>query len=421
MRVLIVGGGGREHALAWAISRSPGVEMVAASPGNPGTEVLGPRVSGAVPAEWVRIATELRIDLAVIGPEGPLVAGAADALRAAGVAVFGPSAEASRLEASKVFAKQFMLRHGIPTAEFQVFSSADDAKAFVRTRSKPMVVKADGLAGGKGVLVPSTVAETMVAIDRVLTERDFGDAGGRIVLEERLIGPEVSVMAIVDGKRWFLLPLSRDHKRLEDGDRGPNTGGMGAIAPLSGLDPQLVAEVEQRVIAPTVAGLRAEGMPFVGCLYAGLMLTSTGPRVLEFNVRFGDPETQALLPLLSGDVAGLLLSAARGALAPECARVENRVAATVVLAAPGYPRAPQTGQLITGLDSLPPDCLAFHAGTARDSSGRIVVAGGRVVALTGIGSSTATAIARAYTAIEQVHFPGMHYRRDIGSNTKDNE
>jgi phosphoribosylamine--glycine ligase len=421
MRVLIVGGGGREHALAWAISGSPGVREVVTSPGNPGTDVLGPRAPGTIPEEWVRIAAERRIDLAVIGPEGPLVAGAANALRAAGVAVFGPSAEASRLEASKVFAKEFMVRHGIPTAEFEVFSEAQAAKDFVRHRACPMVVKADGLAGGKGVLVPSSITETLAAIDLVLTERAFGAAGSRVVLEERLTGPEVSIMAIVDGERWFLLPLSRDHKRLEDGDRGPNTGGMGAIAPVPDLDPGLVAEVERSVIAPTVAGLRAEGMPFIGCLYAGLMLTADGPRVLEFNVRFGDPETQVLLPLLTGDVAGLLISSATGNLDSKRAQVVAGAAATVVLAAPGYPRAPRVGQVIEGLDSLPAECTAFHAGTARDASGRLIVAGGRVLALTGRGASVAEAVVTAYTAAERVHFSGMHLRRDIGLSTNGGE
>lgn len=414
MRVLVIGGGGREHALAWAMRRSENVELVVSAPGNPGCAALGPIHGASNAAEILALARELAVDLVVVGPEVPLVAGLADDLRAAGLAVFGPSAAAARLEGSKVFAKQFMARHGIPTAGFSVFDDAERACAFVRAAGRPMVVKADGLAAGKGVFVPGDLKETERAVRSLLVDRLFGAAGERILVEERLEGPELSITAVVDGERWLSLPPSRDHKRLLDGDRGPNTGGMGAIAPVPGISGGLLEEIDQGILAPVIAGMAEAGTPFTGCLYVGLMLTAAGPKVLEFNVRFGDPETQVLMPLLEGDVAGLLASAARGRLEADRVRLASGSAATIVLAAPGYPSAPQKGSPIRGAEELPAGVELFHAGTRRNAAGQLLTAGGRVLCLTGLGESLDEALNTTYAAVQGVHFVGAHYRRDIG-------
>ena len=419
MRVLIIGGGGREHALAWAIERSPGVSALHITPGNPGTALLGSNQPGGDADQTVRLAEELEIDLAIVGPEAPLVAGLADRLRAKRIAVFGPSADAARLEGSKVFAKRFMRENRIPTAPFEVFDDAEAARAFVRSAGTPLVVKADGLAGGKGVLIPRSPEETLAAVDRVLVDRAFGDAGGLVLLEERLSGPELSVMAIVDGRRWLSLPPSRDHKRLLDGDEGPNTGGMGAIAPVPGLDSALLDKIDREVIDAVVSGMTLRGTPFVGCLYAGLMLTPEGPRVLEFNVRFGDPEAQVLLPLVEGDFARLLLSAAHGEIDTGAVTIREAAAATVVLAAPGYPAGPRGGMPIAGLDKLPPDLIAFHAGTSFGEDASVIASGGRVLSLTSTAPNLEGALSRAYRGTELVRFEGAHYRRDIGRPPSD--
>ena len=419
MRVLIIGGGGREHALAWAIERSPGASAIHTSPGNPGTALLGSNHPGGDAEQILELTARLEIDLAIVGPEAPLVDGMADRLRASGIAVFGPSAVAARLEGSKVFAKRFMRDNAIPTAPFEVFDDAEAARAFVRSAGMPLVVKADGLAGGKGVLVPPSLDETLEAVDRVLVDRAFGDAGARVLLEERLAGPELSVMAIVDGRRWLSLPPSRDHKRLLDGDQGPNTGGMGAIAPVPGLDPNLLEMIDQDVIGAAVRGMERRGTPFAGCLYAGLMLTPEGPRVLEFNVRFGDPEAQALLPLVEGDFAHLLLSAAHGEIDPGAVTIRDAAAATVVMAAPGYPARPESGMPIEGLDDLPPDLIAFHAGTSFRGDARVIVSGGRVLSLTATAPDLEGALSRAYRGAELVRFEGAHFRRDIGRSSCD--
>ncbi len=415
MRVLIVGGGGREHALAWGLKRSPSVDLVATCPGNPGTAALGPtHPTPSRQEELVQLARNLESDLVVVGPEAPLVAGLADSLRQAGIDVFGPSAAAARLEGSKVFAKQFMEGCGIPTARFGVFDDAERAHDFVRHSEVALVVKAEGLAAGKGVLVPSTEDETHRAVDRVLVERAFGEAGARVVLEERLSGPELSLMAVADGRNWLCLTPSRDHKRLLEGDAGPNTGGMGAIAPVGGIGASELSDLERRVIEAALRGMEDLGTPFVGCLYAGLMLTADGPRVLEYNVRFGDPEAQALLPLVEGDLGLLLRSAARGALEADTVRLVEGAAASVVLAAPGYPAEPRRGLEIGGVDDLPEKVVAFHAGTARRADGALVTAGGRVLALTALGDDLQGALETTYAAIERVHFEGMQFRADIG-------
>ncbi|WP_437622508.1 phosphoribosylamine--glycine ligase [Sorangium sp. So ce1151] len=425
-RVLVLGSGGREHALARAFARSPSVAEVIVAPGNAGTRAEGGAgrapirrvdLASMSPDEATRLAVRERADLVVVGPEAPLCAGVADALAAAGVAVFGPSGEAARLEGSKAFLKEFAARHGIPTAPFQIARSYDDAARIIRERGAPIVVKADGLCAGKGVVVATTVEEALAAAKDMLVDRRFGDAGATVILEDAIQGEEASLHAISDGHAIFVLPAARDHKRVGEGDTGPNTGGMGAFAPSARVTPALTARVEREILRPTIDGMRAEGRPFRGVLFAGLMITPAGdPVLLEHNVRFGDPECEALMELLEGDVAELCASAAAGALDPAAARVApGRHALTVVLAARGYPTAPTTGDAIRGLDAAAAVEGAFvnHAGTA-ERDGAIVTAGGRVLAVTAAGESLAEARERAFRAAGAIDFDGKVLRRDIG-------
>lgn len=416
MKVLVVGSGGREHALAWAIARSSGVEGLHVAPGNAGTAAIARNVD--IPATDVEalvgFAHEHRIDLTVIGPEAPLNAGIVDRFRAAGLVCYGPVAAAARLEGSKAFAKEFMLRRGIPTAAFAVFDIAARAKAFARTLGLPVVIKADGLAAGKGVIIAATTGEADRAIDGMLVDRQFGDSGGRVVVEEFLAGEEVSVHAMCDGDRAVLLPSSQDHKRAHDGDTGPNTGGMGAIAPVPWMTDDDMRLVQRTVIQPVLDGMIAEGTPFTGTLYAGLMWTRSGPKVLEFNTRFGDPETEVLMPLVADDVAALFLAAATGRL-PERVAIRPGSAATVVVASQGYPDCYTTEVPIAGLDHTARDgCIVFHAGTKREGDGRVVTAGGRVLAVTGWAGDLRGALKAAYDGVARVHFEGAFCRRDIG-------
>lgn len=408
---------------------------VLVAPGNAGTRAAAApgrapirRVAAAVaggnnaltPDEVTRLARAERVDLVVVGPEAPLCAGVADALAAAGVLVFGPSREAARLEASKVFLKELASRHGIPTAPYRVARAYDQAEAILRERGAPVVVKADGLCAGKGVVVAATLDEALAAARDALVERRFGDAGSAVVIEDVIPGEEASLHAITDGEAICVLPAARDHKRVFDGDLGPNTGGMGAFAPSGRVTPALLARIEAEILRPTLEGMRAEGRPFCGVLFAGVMITPAGdPMLLEHNVRFGDPECEALMELLEGDVAELFASAAAGALRPEAARVApGRHALTVVLAARGYPAAPETGDEIRGLDAVSAmeaeGVVVHHAGTA-ERDGAIVTAGGRVLAVTASGSSLAEARARAYRAAEAIDFAGKHFRRDIAA------
>ncbi|MBI4957239.1 MAG: phosphoribosylamine--glycine ligase, partial [Myxococcales bacterium] len=364
------------------------------------------------------VARAARADLVVVGPEAPLCAGTVDALAADGIAAFGPSRAAAALEGSKVFLKRFVERHKIPTAAFLATSDFAEAERYIRGRGRDVVVKADGLCAGKGVVVPSSPDEACAAAHAMLVERRFGDAGASIVIEDRLAGVELSVHAICDGERLFVLPVARDHKRVGDGDRGPNTGGMGAVAPVA-VDAALTERIATRVLAPTLAGMRQEGRPFRGVLFAGLMVDAAGePWLLEHNVRFGDPETQALLALCEGDLAELLAGAARGALDPSAVRVvPGRCSVALVLASRGYPERPETGAPIEGLEAAAaiPETTVLHAGTAEED-GRIVTSGGRVLTVTSTAESPAEARARAYRAAECIRFEGMHYRRDIGAD-----
>ena len=416
MKVLMVGGGGREHALAWKMSRDePGLDLVAA-PGNPGIAELGRCV--AVPAGDVdglaALARAERPDLTVIGPEAPLAAGLADALRAGGHAVFGPDAAAARIEASKTFAKQLMLDAGVPTARAERHTDIAGARRAARAFGAPLVVKASGLAAGKGVVVCRTLDEADAAIASMLGEHAFGAAGDEVLVEEFMEGEELSLFALTDGTAAIPMLPAQDHKRLGEGDAGPNTGGMGACAPVSPGTPALVAECVERIIVPTLRALRERGAPFRGLLYAGLMLGDAGPRVVEFNCRFGDPETQALLPLLDDSLLDPMLAIARGeAVAGGSLRWSGRHAVATVVAAAGYPDRPVAGTRIT-LPAPEPDVHVFHAGTARAADGTLVSAGGRVLAVTAVADTLAGAQRASARVAGAVGLAGAQFRRDIG-------
>ena len=417
-RLLIVGSGGREHALSWGLRRCPSVDAVWIAPGNGGTGDQQVPIAESDADGLLRHCRAEAIDLVIVGPEAPLAAGLADTLREAGIAVFGPGADGALLEASKAWAKQLMQDAGVPTARHWAVSSEAEALAVLEQVDCPLVVKADGLAAGKGVTVADSIAETQVAIEEAFGGR-FGAAGTHLVLEERLQGPEVSVFALCDGERMVLLPPAQDHKRLEEGDRGPNTGGMGAYAPAPLLDQDGLEQVRRAVLEPTLKALRERGIDYRGVIYAGLMLTAKGPQVIEFNCRFGDPECQTLVPLLGEELAQVLQACAHGRLdlAPTLT-IDNHCSACVVAAAKGYPNATRTGDAIAlNLDS-DGQVQVFHAGTRRDPSGNLVSSGGRVLAVVAQGQDFDTAFAAAYGGLDQVHFDGIHYRRDIGHQVR---
>jgi phosphoribosylamine--glycine ligase len=420
MKVLLVGSGGREHALAWALARSPDLRALDCTRGNPGIAGLARCLD--LPdnvAALARHAADERYDLVVVGPEAPLVAGLADRLAAHGVPVFGPSAAAARVEGSKAFAKRFCERHRIPTASFRVFDDADEAERHLRSEADyPLVVKADGLAAGKGVVLADAPDEALRAANEMLRDGRFGGAGRTIVVERRLTGRETSFFVLADGERWVELAACCDYKRLGDGDLGPNTGGMGAYSPASHLDPATRQTIRERIVAPTIAGLAAEGAPYRGVLYIGLMLTADGPMVLEYNARFGDPETQVLLPRLDGDWLPLLAGAAAGRLPAGEIRWRDEAAVCVVMASLGYPGSYATGRPIAGLDraSALPGVHVFHAGTARGAGGAVVTAGGRVLGVTALGPDVARARARAYDAVASIRWDGEHHRGDIAAD-----
>jgi phosphoribosylamine--glycine ligase len=418
-KVLVVGSGGREHALALRLLESPSVAEVLVAPGNAGTlkpppDLASKRLVG-VAGSALEIAVRERPDLVVIGPEGPLCAGLVDELTAAGFLAYGPTRSAAALEGSKAFMKDFANRHGILTARHRVVRSASELDAALADFSEPPVVKADGLCSGKGVVVADSHDEARSAALDMLSGQRFGQAGQTLVLEQRLRGPEASVHAICDGERFFVLPAAQDHKRIGDGDRGPNTGGMGAYAPAPVVSPELSDYIANRVFAPTLRGMAAEGRPFRGTLYAGLLIAEGKPWLIEFNVRLGDPETQPLLAIVEGDWGEALAQAAAGKLATDALRVSGDSALSVVLAAAGYPQSPRLGDAITGLDAAEavPGVRVHHAGT-RLEGGQVLTAGGRVLAVTARAPSFIEAHRRAYEAVSKIQFAGMQYRSDIG-------
>ncbi|HKN07919.1 MAG TPA: phosphoribosylamine--glycine ligase [Pseudomonadota bacterium] len=420
MNVLVVGGGGREHALAWRIAQSSRVAKVFVAPGNAGT-ALEPgltNVALTAVADLVDFARAESVGLTVVGPEGPLAAGIVDAFRAAGLRIFGPTRAAARLESSKDFAKAFMRRHGIPTAAYQSFADAVAAHAYVDLRGAPIVVKADGLAAGKGVVVATDLGTAHAAIDAVLAADQpaiaHNEGGARVVVEDYLGGEEASFIVMVDGRHVLSLASSQDHKRLEDDDRGPNTGGMGAYSPAPVVTPTVHARIMREIILPTVKGMSADGVPYTGFLYAGVMIDEAGtPRTLEFNCRLGDPETQPIMLRMKSDLVGLFERALEGTLDGCAVEWDRRAALGVVLAAAGYPGDSHKGDPITGLDSAPTDCKVFHAATALGAGGP-VTAGGRVLCVTALGETVRQAQRNAYEAVAMIHFEGMQYRKDIG-------
>jgi phosphoribosylamine--glycine ligase len=420
VKILVLGSGGREHALVWRLRRDPDVTEVLAAPGNPGMRDEARCVAAdlADPASLLALARAERVGLTVVGPEAPLERGIADLFRAENLPILGPSRRAAALEWSKSFAKNFMSRHAIPTARFAVCETVDAAMAVIAEGAFgfPLVIKADGLAAGKGVVLAGDRAEAEAAVRASMLDGQFGDAGATVVIEECLTGPEVSFFALCDGRRAVPLSTAEDHKRIWDDDRGLNTGGMGAFAPSPRVTPALSEEIMRRIVNPVLSGMLAEGAPYVGFLYAGLMLTDSGPKVIEFNVRFGDPEAQVVLPQLEGRVAHALLSAARGHL-PEAPsfRVSPDRTVGVVIASAGYPASSDTGRRIHGLDGARavPNALVFHSGT-RGETGAIDTAGGRVLTVVGRGPTYVDAMATAYAALGFIRFEGMQFRRDIG-------
>lgn len=424
VNVLLVGGGGREHALAWKLAQSPRIgKLWTTDPQNPGLASLAAAVDVPVdyrkPFRLQRFCDNNRIGLVVIGPEEPLSLGLADALAEPGRVVFGPSAAAARLESDKAWCKQLVRNASVPMAEGRAFTDYRAAKAYVETREEPPVIKASGLAKGKGVVVPETMAEALAALERIMVKLEFGDAGRTVVIEERLEGPEASVLCLVDGRTIYVMEPCQDHKRLGEGDTGPNTGGMGAICPGGITDDALLNQIQAEIIVPTIDALRREGIEFRGVLYAGVMLTPAGPKLLEFNTRFGDPECQALMVRMESDLLELMLATGRRKLDESEIRWSNDAVCCVVLASAGYPERPRTGLPIEGLDAAAacPGVVVFHAGTLREAGadGRIVTAGGRVINVVARGRTLAEARRRAYEACDLIRFEGKTYRRDIGA------
>ena len=416
MKLLVIGSGGREHALAWRLTQSPRVQKVFVAPGNGGTAREDGIENVAITAipDLIEFAQKTGIAFTVVGPEAPLAAGVVDAFRAAGLKIFGPTQAAAQLESSKDFAKQFMQRHGIPTAAFGTFTDAAAAHAYIDAQGAPIVVKADGLAAGKGVVVASTTDEAHAAVDAMLSGNSMGDAGHRVVIEECLVGEEASFIVMVDGENILPMATSQDHKRLLDGDTGPNTGGMGAYSPAPVVTPEVHAKIMREVIRPVVSGMKADGIPYTGFLYAGLMIAPDGKLgTLEFNCRFGDPETQPIMMRLKSDFTVLLEAAINGKLDQIEAEWDRRCALGVVLAAAGYPDSPRKGDAITGAETHGNDFHVFHAGTAIQGD-QVVTSGGRVLCVTALGDSVKIAQTRAYAVAEEIAFDGCQMRRDIG-------
>lgn len=414
LKILLVGSGGREHALAWKLSQSPRITQIYCAPGNAGIAQIAQCVPLRVDdiPSLVKWAVETQIDLAIIGPELPLTLGLVDALEQEGIKAFGPSGKAALLEGSKAFSKELMHKYRVPTACYGVFTNAVKARDFAREIKGPWVVKADGLAAGKGVIICSTIEETFAAIDQVLVSKAFGSAGDKLVIEEFLEGEELSLMAFCDGKTVIPMASAQDHKRVYSGDLGPNTGGMGAYSPAPLASAELVRKVHETILAPVVKAMEKEDRLFKGILYAGLMITEKGPQVLEFNVRFGDPETQVVLPRLDTDLVDIILAVTEGTLANVEISWKPESCVSVVMASGGYPGNYEKGFPITGLEEVPPDVLVFHSGTDRKGN-ETVTAGGRVLAVTALGSSIRQAVDNAYIGVAKISFKGAHYRDDI--------
>lgn len=416
MNILVIGSGGREHALVWKIAQSRHASKIYCAPGNGGISEIAECVSIKVSDldGLLRFAQEKKIDLTIVGSEEPLTLGIADKFTEHGQSVFGPSAKAAEIEGSKVFSKQLMKKYGVPTADFEIFSDAALAKEFVRSKNRSFVVKADGLAAGKGVIVAGNVQETLDAIDLIMSDKKFGSAGHKIIIEEKMTGEEASVFAVTDGKEYVFLPAAQDHKRIFDGDRGGNTGGMGAYAPAPAVTTEILEQVERTIIRPVIRGMESERRLYKGVLYCGLMLTDKGPKVVEFNCRFGDPECQVLMPLIDSDVVELFLAAAKGGLKEHALRLNAMAATCVVLASGGYPDAFEKGKTISGLEkTLSPGTTIFHAGTQK-SGEKFITSGGRVLGVTAFTDTIAGSIQKAYETASRISFEGMYYRKDIG-------
>lgn len=416
MQVLVIGGGGREHTLVWKLAQSKKVTKLYAAPGNPGMKDLAECVDLDIAdldglADW---AEKHAIDLTVVGPEAPLVAGIVDVFKARGLTIFGPSAKAAEIEGSKIFSKELMEKYGVPTAFFKVCDNLADAKAFVEEKGAPIVIKADGLAAGKGVVVAMTKDEALAALDEMMGAHKFGSAGNRVVIEEFMEGEEASLLAFTDGRTIVPMLAAQDHKRVNDGDQGPNTGGMGAYCPAPVMTDALKEKTVKEVLRPIVDALAKEGRPYSGCLYAGLMIKGDSVKVVEFNARFGDPETQVVLPLLKSDLAEIMVACANGTLTPDLVEWSDKAAVCVVMASGGYPASYKKGIPITGLKAANAmdDVVVFHAGT-READGKILTNGGRVLGVTAVADDIPSAQQKAYDAVDKIHFDGAHYRQDI--------
>lgn len=417
MKVAVIGGGGREHTLAWKLAQSPSVDKLYAIPGSAAMSEVAQCVDIALSDldAITDYAKNEGIDMLVVGPEVPLTEGIADLAQSKGLAVFGPNKAAAQMEGSKVFAKNLMKKYHVPTAAYASFTYGDAAKAYIKEQGAPIVVKADGLAAGKGVVVAQTEAEAIEAVNAMMEDRIFGASGGRIVIEECMVGEEASLLAFVDGKTIVPMISAQDHKRIFDNDEGPNTGGMGAYAPAPVVTPEIRKEVEEKILKPVVDGLKQEGITYQGCLYAGLMITADGPKVVEFNCRFGDPETQAVLPLLDGDLAQIMYACAKGTLTADMVHWKDAAACCVIMASAGYPASSHKGDVISGLDAVDKeDVMVFHSGTAK-KDGQYVTNGGRVLGVTAVAGDLKSAIEKAYANVKRIHFDGQQVRSDIGA------
>lgn len=417
MRVLIAGSGGREHALAWKVAQSPQVEKIFIAPGNAGTALAGENFASATSREIVEWLKQNPMDLVIVGPDNYLADGLVDMMQALSIPVFGPTKAAAEIEWSKSFAKKLMQEEGIPTATSQTFTDYEKAKEYVREHPVPVVIKADGLALGKGVVIAMTHAEAELALAEMMQQATFGDAGKEVVIEEYLEGKEISIHAFSDGENVTLFPVAQDHKRIFDGDKGPNTGGMGTIAPVPWVTDELLEEIREKIVVPCIQGLKKRGRKFVGVLYPGIMVTADGPKVIEFNARFGDPETQSYLRLLKTDLVDICLACIEGRLAEIQIGWEGKSACCVAIASGGYPGPYEKGKIISGLDAKRPESIeVFHAGTAV-ADGIVVTNGGRVLGVTSVGNTLHDALSEAYKAIQSISFEGMQFRRDIGKKS----